>query len=181
MQTPEAIKVQIRKAFAKAQYPGDRRLRNSNEGDEPSAVERDFHGKRDWQRLTPQFLDQAPEGWGSALSFFSHEAFCFYLPAYLIADIDGGLDRADPVFYLTHGLESKSAAKRINPQRYGNKTWRDYACERFAGFPKEQAAAIVAYLEFKRDSDTLRGVKRREVNEAIKNYWHGRANSYNPA
>ena len=31
-------------------------------------------------------IDRAPDGFGSALSFFSDEAFRFYLPAYLIAD-----------------------------------------------------------------------------------------------
>jgi len=37
------------------------------------------------------FLDRSPGGLASALSMFSHEAFRFYLPAYLIADIDGKL------------------------------------------------------------------------------------------
>jgi hypothetical protein len=74
-------------AFAEVEYPGDDHLTNSI-GDEPEALIDDFRGKTDWRKLAPEFLNQAPDGWGTALAFFSAEALQFYLPAYLIADIE---------------------------------------------------------------------------------------------
>ena len=61
--------------------------------EEPYLLEEEFKGKTDWQLLDSEFIDQAPDGLASALSFFSDEAFRFYLPAYLIADIDGKLKK----------------------------------------------------------------------------------------
>jgi hypothetical protein len=169
----ETLKTRIREAFAEARYPGDDRLRGSDEGDEPFDVERDFRDKRDWQSLSPQFIDGSPNGLATALGFFSPEAFQFYLPAYLIADIDGQLERADPVFHLTHGLERASASERINPRRYGDKTWNDDARKRLAGFTRLQAAAIVAYLMFKRDAETLDSI-REKIDDALQGYWQER-------
>lgn len=175
MPTPQTVKMQIRQAFAAAHYPGDDRLRGSDEGDEPFEVERDFRGKHDWNSLSPQFIDGSPDGLASALSFFSHEAFQFYLPAYLIADIDGQLERSDPVFHLTYGLERSSASTLVNPRRFGDETWSDYVWQRFAGFTREQAAAIVAYLTFKRDLGDTLDTTRREIDDALKSYWNERA------
>jgi hypothetical protein len=59
----EALKAQIRKAFARVRYPGDDRLRGVGEGDEPFCVERDFRGKRDWHSLSPQFIDHRRTVW----------------------------------------------------------------------------------------------------------------------
>lgn len=174
MSPTELLKEQIRKAFTVTCYPGDSDLRGSSEGDEPFRVEREFCGKCDWQSLAPEFIDLSPGGLGSALNFFSNEAFRFYLPAYLMADIDGKLDRSNPIFQLTHGLERRSARRRINPQRYGDQTWNEYARERFAAFTSEEAAAIVAYLEFKRDADEW-NIMREEIDEALGDYWLERA------
>jgi hypothetical protein len=175
MPTPTPVKTQIRDAFAATKYPGDDRLRGSDEGDEPFEVERDFRGKHDWKSLSPQFIDGAPDGLASALSFFSHEAFQFYLPAYLVADIDGQLERSDPVFHLTHGLERSSASRHINPRRFADETWSDYARQRFSGFTREQAAAIVAYLTFKKDSGDMLDSTRQEIDDALQSYWNEKA------
>jgi hypothetical protein len=175
MPTPQTLKAQIKEAFAATKYPGDDLLRGSNEGVEPFRVERDFRGKRDWKSLSPQFIDGAPDGLASALCFFSHEAFQFYLPAYLVADLDDQLERIDPVYYLTHGLERSSASERINPRRFAGRTWRDYARERFAGFTREQAAAIAAYLIFKRDADDVLDSTRQEIDDALQDYWKAKA------
>jgi hypothetical protein len=167
----DALKDLIRNAFSKVDYPGDWCLRGSNEGDEPYLLEKEFAGKSDWRQLDPSFLDQAPDGYGSALSFFSDEAFRFYLPAYLIADINGGLDRVTPVFHLTHGLTDDSKTEKVNPRRYGERTWFETARYEFAVFDRAQAAAIVAYLEFMRERDEF---SRAEIDQAIKNYWRDR-------
>jgi len=168
MSEQETLKALIREAFSDVEYPGDWCLRDSDEGEEPYLLEQEFKGKDDWKSLTPAFMDSAPDGWSSALSFFSDEAFRFYLPAYLIADIDGRLERAVPVFHLCHGLDDSSQNERVNPRRYGARTWRDTASHRFSTFSPKQAAAIVAYLKYKSRSDAF---ARPMIEQALRNYW----------
>jgi len=86
-------------------------------------LEEEFKGKSDWTSLNARFIDRAPDGFGSALSFFSDEAFRFYLPAYLIADIDNLLEQSDPMFQRCHGLDDQSASQTVNSLRYGDRTW----------------------------------------------------------
>jgi hypothetical protein len=167
----ETVKSRIRDAFLGVEYPGDWCLRGSNEGDEPYLLEKEFAGKTDWRLLEPAFLDQAPAGYASALSFFSDEAFRFFLPAYLIADIDGRLASASPVFHLTHSLEDRAKTERVNPHRYGARTWFESARHQFAVFDQAQAEAIVAYLEFKRQTDEF---ERAAIDQALANYWRDR-------
>jgi hypothetical protein len=168
----EAVKAMIRVAFAGVEYPGDWCLRGSNEGDEPYLLEQEFKGKTDWRALDAAFLDRAPDGYASALSFFSDEAFRFYLPAYLIADIDGRLKSSDPVFHLTHGLTDSARVERVNPQRYGERTWFEATSHKLAVFDKAQAAAIVAYLAFKREKNEF---ERESIDQALANFWRRRA------
>ena len=168
MPDKETVKEQIRAAFAHSEYPGDWCLRGSNEGDEPFWVERDFKGKTDWRVVEPEFIDQAPDGLASALSFFSDEAFHFFLPAYMIADIDDRLERSNPVFHLTHGLDDTSRNERINPRRYGERTWFHRISCKYAMFTKLEAAAIVGYLRLKAESDSFH---REPIEQALRNYW----------
>ena len=154
------------------EYPGDWCLRDSNEGDEPYLLEKEFAGKTDWRNLESTFIDQAPDGYASALSFFSDEAFHFYLPAYLIADIDDQLERTDPVFYLCHGLQDESKSERVNPRRYGERTWFQAMQHKFAMFNRVEVSAIVAYLKFKRESDEF---QRDSIDQGLRNYWLDRA------
>jgi hypothetical protein len=174
MDTRDELKRRIRVAFADVPYPGDDRLRGSDEGAEPYRLEDEFRGRDDWQDIDARFLDDAPSGLGSALSFFSHEALRFYLPAYLLADIDGKLMRSDPVFYLTHGLEPSSADVPINPRRYGGRAWSEYARERFAAFTPAQAAAVASYLEL-RLADAEIEYERSSIEAALDGYWRSRA------
>lgn len=170
----EQLKSKIREAFAATEYPGDWCLRGSNEGDEPFRVEEEFRGKTDWRSIAPEFLDRAPSGLGSALSFLSEEAFRFYLPAYLLADIDDCFARVDPVFYLIHGLQDVSLAEYVNPRRYGDRTWFDEARHRFSMFTRPEARAIVDYLQYRRETERLPS-DRRSIEEALRNYWLERA------
>lgn len=172
MSDPNAVKFEIRGAFANVEFPGDWCLRGSNDGEEPYLLEREFKDKSDWRSLDPAFIDRAPDGYGSALSFFSDEAFRFYLPAYLIADIDGQLERHDPVFHLTHGLTDDRRGDRVNPRRYGERTWFDEKGHKFAVFDRAQVRAIVSYLKFKRETA---GVKCDAIDQALANYWSRRA------
>ena len=167
----ESVKADILKAFAAVECPGDWCLINSREGSEPLLLEQEFQGKDDWRSLDASFIDQAPDGFGTALSFFSDEAFHFYLPAYLLADLDGRLKQADPVFHLTHGLDRVSRHEKINPRRYGERTWFEYARYKFAMLNDHERAAIAEYLKYKRDSETLTETERAGINDALENYW----------
>jgi hypothetical protein len=169
------VNAQIREAFSRGIYPGDWCLTNSREGTEPGLLEEEFKGKTDWRALDPSFIDRAPDGFGTALNFFSDEAFRFYLPAYLLADLDGQLKQADVVFALIHGLDNESRGKRINPQRYGERTWFEHARHKFAMFNAQEAKAIVSYLRYKSATDSVTDYEKGRINEALENYWAARA------
>lgn len=83
----EGLAALIREAFAGVDYPGDWCLRGSNDGTEPYLLEKAFQGRKDWRVLDANFIDSAPDGFATALGFLSDEAFRFYLPAYVIADL----------------------------------------------------------------------------------------------
>jgi hypothetical protein len=168
MLEPDSIKSQILAAFADVEYPGDWCLCGSSDGEEPPLLAAEFRAKSDWRSLDPAFLDRAPDGYGSALSFFSDEAFRFYLPAYLIADIDGRLELQDPAAQLTRGLTDGGKAERVNPRRYGARTWFEESSQRFAVFNRAQSLAILNYLWLKGESDDSR---REAIQQAIENYW----------
>jgi hypothetical protein len=164
------VKQQIRSAFSTGVYPGDSNLRNSDESDEPFLLEAEFRGKQDWTKLESAFLDQAPDGFASALSFFSPAAFRFYLPGYLLADLDGELLSADLVFHLTHGLTNGTKDRPINPLRYGEYTWFEYVSDRFRDFSQAEVVAITTYLELKRDT-AVTDFERGMIVEALEHYW----------
>lgn len=165
----------IRAAFEAVPYPGTNNLRGSDEGAEPYRVEREFASITNWRALdAPEFLDAAPGGLGSALSFFSADAFRYYLPAYLIADIRGQLRAQDPAFQLTHGLTDATRNEAINPRRYGDQTWFVVSSSTFARFTCAESQAIVAYLRWKRGRDTL---ARTHIDQALQNYWLARTQS----
>jgi hypothetical protein len=167
----EGVKEQIRAAFAGVERPGNWALRGSNEGEEPYLVDRDFADKADWRTLDAAFLDWAPDGYGSALSFLSDEAFRYFLPAYLLADLDGALQTVDPAFHMTHGLDDATRDQPLNPRRYGARTWLDAMRHKFAVFTKQEAAAILAYLRLRLGDPC----DEDRIASAIRNYWSPRA------
>jgi hypothetical protein len=163
---------QITTAFVKTEYPGDWCIVSSNEGSEPSETAAAFKGKRERYSIDPKLLDNAPKGLSSALSFFSDEAFRFFLPAYMIADIRKELHQVNVLFHLTHGLTDKTCNKAVNPIRYGRRTWLDTQSYKFAMFSKEEAAAIIAYLHFK--TKKMNDFNHDNIDQALKNYWNSR-------
>jgi hypothetical protein len=170
--TADEIKASIREAFRDVPCPPRWCLQGSHEGTEPFLVSEEFAELLDWRSLSANFLDQAPQGYATALAFFSDEAFHFYLPAYLIADLDGALKRVDPTFYLCHGLDDESKNRFVNRRRYGERTWFQVAQHKFAMFNQSEAKAIVAYLRHKAEHEEVR---REFVESALKNYWLARA------
>lgn len=57
-------------------------------------------------------------------------------------------------------------------RRYGERTWFEDASHKLAVFDKAQAAAIVAYLDFKREADEF---ERETIDQALANFWRRRA------
>lgn len=105
------------------------------------------------------------------MSFFSDEAFRYYLPAYLLADLDGALEQTDLVFYLCSRLGAHRSEK-INPRRYGARTWLDEARHKFSVFDAKQARAIVAFLGWKRERAEFSS-RAADIDAAI-SFWHAR-------
>lgn len=185
MSDKEAVVEIIREAFRENSYPGDDYLQGSFEGSEPYDEVAPFKGKADWMMVASDFLDAH----ANALSFFSEAGFRFFLPAYLIADLQGQLHAAYPLFHLTHGFSDASVdvptkvrtfqrriggSQLVNPKRYGATTFYDYARFRLSVFAREEAAAIVAYLKYRRDTDLVTGEKA-SIDAALDAFWLERA------
>ena len=157
----------IEQAFADVKYPGDDDLTSSTYGEEPAALVEDFTGRTIWQNIDVAFLNQAPDGWGTALSFFSARAFRFYLPAYLIADIRGELDSYDPVSRLCTWVTPSEAKQRI-AEIWGGGTMGERATAEFAELNAAQVSAIVEYLWWKLEAA---GGHAPTIEQALENYW----------
>lgn len=160
---------QIEAAFSDVPYPGDDALTDSRYGEEPAALRDDFRGRDDWRALDRAFLNQAPDGWGTALSFFSGAALRLYLPAYLVADLRDQLDSADPANRLCGFVTPQMQDQRIAAM-HGGGTLGEHARREFALFDPAQVRAIVAYLWWKLDA---RGYDPT-IEQALENYWLAR-------
>lgn len=187
MTEKEAVIEKITDAFGKNEHPGEHFLQGSYEGDEPYEEVGPFKSLTDWKTIGAEFLDAH----ASALSFFSEAGFRFYLPAYLIADLQGLLVTADPLNHLTGGFSdftiklpvgereftiTGGKSTFINPRRYGAATLYDYDRYRLSIFTREEAEAIVAYLQFKRDFDPD-VFNKAGIDSALNLFWLDRAQS----
>jgi hypothetical protein len=170
----ERIKEQIRRAFISAKRPPNGSLHGTIEGDEPPLLEADFQDKHDWRALDGAFLDQAPKGYASAFSFFSDDALRYFLPAFLIADLDGQLDRVDVPSRLSSWFTDESRSALVNPRRYGNPTKFEAKTQRFRNLAPEEVAAVVTYLEHAAKHYQF---CREPIDEALANYWRPRLRS----
>ena len=146
-------------------------LVNSEQGDEPVLTAVAFADKEDWTVLDWKWLDEAADGWASALSFLSHEAVCFYIPAYLVADLHGALERVDPTFCLTLGFDDLGRGSRIWPRR--PITWTEYSTQRWSHLTRAQARAVVHYLEWRASGDDFGN--EQQIAEALASFWYERA------
>ena len=68
----------------------------------------------------------------------------------------------------------------FNPRRYGAMTSYDYARWRLSIFTREEANTIVAYLEYKRDSDPD-VIDSGAIDSALDSFWLERARTAPPA
>ena len=144
-----------------------------------------FQGKPKWQDLTAKFLDQN----AGALHFFSEAGLRFFLPAFLVADLRGELQYADPLFTLTSGfteiiveiakkdrkfLLKSGRSQLLNLRLYGAMTLLDYARYRLSIFNREEAAAIVEYLEYKKNREEM---ERDRIEASLNDFWRERVRS----
>lgn len=161
---------EIRNAFPERRPHRFDPMVTSTQSDEPFDTERAFSDKQTWTELDGEWVDQAADGWASALTFLSHEAVCFYLPAYLVADLRGQLKTSDPVFNLTYGF---TIGTRHAPVRgRAGRTWRDYSVERWCNLTDSQVLAVIHYLEWRRVNDEFN--LDYGIEEALSNYWYVR-------
>jgi hypothetical protein len=185
MRDKSAVIERICQAFEGNAFPGAGFLQGSFDGCEPYEAVSSFQTQHEWRGLDASFLDAH----ANALSFFSEAAFRFFLPAYLIADVGGELHVADPLFHLAYGFSDKAVqvpikgrvfvmrsgkSAFINPRRYGAATVYDYARYRLSVFTREEASAIAAYLQFKRNADTSR-IDHAAIEAALQGFWWERA------
>jgi len=190
MAEKDEVIAQIMTAFSSVQYPGDAYLLGSREGDEPFDEVDPFKGKTDWKTIDAEFLD----GQAAALVFFSEAALRFYLPAYLVADLNKLLLSADPLFVVTHGFSEvetqiekgdrifrirSGRSALVNPKRYGAMTFYDYGRFRLSVFTREEAGAIVSYLRYRLDQATTE-FEKESIEAALDLYWLDRKKTAPP-
>lgn len=185
MNNRQIVSQEIQAAFGQNKYPGDNFLQGSFEGPEPYEEIEPFKGRDDWQNISAELLDAHYV----ALNFFSAAGLRFFLPAYLIADLQDELETADPLFTLVHGFSDLSVPHPterrvfirktgktafVNPKRYGAMTFYDYARWRLSIFTREEAKAIVSYLKFRQRADRSH-LDNGQIDAALNLYWLERA------
>ena len=121
--------------------------------------------KLNWQHIDPEMLDKCY----SSLSFFDAEGMRFHIPAYIINDIKGLLQTADPTFHLWHGLDIKESDVKETIKRKDDAKWWNYAIERFNILNATQRNAIREYLKFKMQNDDF---SKKQIERALKNFWN---------
>ena len=186
MTEKETVIRHIREAFAGNTSPGDPFLQSYPAGYELAEEISLFKGVVRWEEVTAALLDANPD----ALSFFSEAGFRLFLPAYLIADINNELECVEPEFYLIFGFSEKyvdlpinnkqvkkliGKSEFVNPIRYGAMTWEDHYRHRLSIFPREEAQAIVHYLNYKKKDNNLLTQNIDEIDAALSQFWLERA------
>lgn len=169
--TPDQLIELVKSSFTEAKFPGVQNLSRGYQTDEPEAVKREFWNKQDWRTLEPDFIDRAPKGLASALSFFSDAAFRFYLPAYMIADVQHLFRRVDLPFYLVHYFTDKVFFSTGEKDKW----MLNDKLNRCSFFTSNEVRAIIAYLEYVAYADDAYYEHDREdAKQALNNYWYAR-------
>lgn len=143
---------EIATAFSDVTFPGANQLVDSKTH-EGQAVASAFKNCTDWRSLDAEFLNSAPDGLGSALNFFSAKAFQFFLPAYLLADLNGKLPFVEPDYSLCYP----------HSDSWDGRTDGD---DRYAVFTRAQCEVIVKYLKVRleRCDDPM-------IEKSLERYW----------
>jgi len=186
MGNKEDVIAKIRQAFRGNESPGDPYLQPYPAGYDLSDEIKAFKGILRWEDASSSLLDENPD----AISFFSETGFRLFLPAYLIADLNNELTCVEPQFHLVYGFSDRfvtlpiagvdtekliGKSEFVNPIQYGAMTWFDRFRFRLSVFPREEAQAIVAYLECKKSLDDSYALVVEEIDAALDLFWHDRA------
>ena len=173
LSTEEEIIQKIEKAFADNIFPGDDNLA-SYSYEEGELIKRHFSGQNDWRNLSADFIDK-----DGALAFFSNEAYRFFLPAYMIADIKGHLEWNDPSVSLCWNLTPQYGNQKI-AEIWGGGTMAEQAKKCFEPLTHEQVSAIISYLRWKMNVELEDEFYISQnllcISQALENYWLKREN-----
>jgi hypothetical protein len=137
----QRLKDEIERAFRDIPYPGDDNIA-FNKRDEDLERLAEFKGKH-WKDLTFEFL--VPSHY-SSMTFFTTEAFQFYLPAYLVV--------AAEYYFESDALSINIIRDLVLPYEGKYEKWQrncDEFYKRFKPLNAEQKRAIKSFLEFIRD------------------------------
>ncbi|MBC8100889.1 MAG: hypothetical protein H7Y11_15725 [Armatimonadetes bacterium] len=148
----------IEMVFEPIKYPGDTLITYTNDPYHLEAVEiaQALQGKH-WKSLTNQELRYH----AASLSFFTPQAFCFYLPAYMIASITG--------YKLTDILTQSLVGNLTMPTKPEASIARFLA--NVAPLSTMQSKAVLDYLEYTRATHG-EDFSDRSINRAINRYWN---------
>jgi hypothetical protein len=106
---------QIRAAFHDRPYPGDDNLVDVDDL-EGIDIRRDFKGRR-WEEVPPGVIERNHD----SLPLFTTEAFCYYLPAYLVYSLETADPTSNVPFFtllslMGLGPQRRAARRLMTPQ-----------------------------------------------------------------
>lgn len=130
-----SLVARINKAFEGMPFPAGQVVSVETQDDEGTTEH--FLGTR-WQEHTPESLQNF-----TALSFFTPEAFCYYLPAYMLAAMK------QPRSGIADSLIEYLCPPKNNPKRSSYWVW-------WSRLSTDQRRCIVAFLEEFRSTNPAR-------------------------
>jgi len=151
---PETVRqtvAEIEAAFAGLSPPGDDRLLHPQARDDVDVV--DFYGAPDNRQISGDTIISSY----AAPSFFSAEAFQYYMPAFMI----WSLNNADTIEYAP-----ESTIRAFDPT-YDDPTLQDFQLSKFVLFTAPQRAAVIRFLQAFLSDPDLGPIAR----DALDRYW----------
>ncbi len=154
------LRQQIESAFAEVLHPGDDRIAYSNIDQDGASLAAAFRGKH-WKELKPHELHH------HEMTFLSREGLQFYLPAYLLASMEGydGTLYEDIRPFTVYGL---TLPDEDTPR---NRNLRESRLRDFESFTPAQKQAIRSFLEYARDEWTDDFPGGESPSKALERYW----------
>src|SRR5262245_52846696 len=166
------LRRRIEEVFGPATCPASWALPGSYEGTESEQIAKRFAVLTHWRDARSDFLNAVfREESGHPLIQLSDEGFRHFLPAFLLADIDGQLEDPSGVsvaWHLTHYFTEGDRSRRVNERRFGAQTWEDVGRHRMSTFLPDEVSVIVAYLRWKATADPSEAV---DIQQALDHYW----------
>ena len=148
----DELKARIAEVFAEVPRPPNGSLLHPDSRDETAILP--FEAWESWQGIPQEVLCRNYDG----MSFFSAEAFRFFLPAFLSVSLD--LHRTSNEFVVD------ATVYELNPHS-------DYAKSRFVHFTGPECEVIAAFLEQMASSPDHADAETAEV--ALRAHWRGAA------